>query len=178
MLGSLVRLSSITRRMASTTSAVVALIRSHPPTQGSSLIYVFDPRKRELVVRLTPWPGSDETSVLGVSPNGVLIATSGSEIALIHTATRAILYEGASPIEVPAELHFDADGYGYCLSEGVLHRWNLNRNVLRAVARARGCRFLTEPSPGVWIVADKASVYRIRLDANAAGRAAVADRDR
>ena len=100
-------------------------MRSHPPTQESALLYAFDPKIRQVVTTLTPWPGSDATSVLGVSGNGVLVASSGKEIALIDTTARRVLYKGPMPIGVPGKVITGADGYGYCLSGGTLYRWDL-----------------------------------------------------
>jgi hypothetical protein len=138
-------------------------MRSHPPTQESSLIYAFDPASRQVVATLTPWPGVDVTTVLGVSANGVLVAASGSEIALIDTATREILYQGPSPIGVPSKVRRGSDNLCYCLSGGTLYRWDLAQNVLTPVATSPGCVFLTEPAPGTWVLANGASVYRVRL---------------
>jgi len=138
-------------------------MRSHPPTQDSSLIYAFDPASRQVVATLTPWPGADVTSVLGVSANGVLIAASGQEIALIDAATREILSQGPSPLGLPNKVLRGSDGFCYCLSNGTLYRWDLTQNLLTPMATSPGCVFLTEPAPGVWVMANSASVYRVRL---------------
>ncbi len=137
-------------------------MRSHPPTQASSILYAFDPRSRRVVEKLTPWPGADVTSVLGISAEGVLVAASGGEIALIDTATRQILYRGASPIGVPPKLRLASDGASYCLAKGMLYRWDLRKNLLTPVAEAPGCSMLTEASPGIWLLGDRTSVYRVK----------------
>lgn len=138
-------------------------MRSHPPTQESSLIYAFDPEARQVVATLTPWPGADVTTVLGVSENGILVATNGIEIALIDTASREILYRGRFPLSRPSKVRRGSDGNCYCLAEGTLCRWDLQRNILIPVATSPGCIFLTEPSPGTWLLANAASIYRVRL---------------
>lgn len=139
-------------------------MRSCPPTQESSLIYAFDPGRREVVATQVLWPGSDVTGVLGVSPQGILIATSGTEIALVDTATREVLYQGASPVGVPSRVLWGEDGRGYCLADGTLYRWDLAANALTAVAETPGCTYLTQPRPGLWVVGSSTSVYRIRLE--------------
>lgn len=139
-------------------------MRSCPPTQESSLIYAFDPAWREVVATLTPWPGADVTGVLGVSSEGVLIATSGAEIALVDTATGEVLYRGPSPVGVPGRVLWGEDGHGYCLANGMLYRWDLATNTLTPVAQTPGCIYLTQPRPGLWVVGNSTSVYRVRLE--------------
>jgi hypothetical protein len=101
--------------------------------------------------------------VLGVSGNGVLVASSAQEIALIDTATREVLYKGAAPIGVPGRVRLGSDGFGYCLSGGTLYRWDLARNILTPVASSPGCSMLTESSPGTWVLANRTSIYRVRI---------------
>jgi hypothetical protein len=139
-------------------------MRSHPPTQESSLIYAFDPATRKVVHTLTLWPKSDETAVLGVSQNGILVAASGAEIALINTKTREILYKGASPIGIPSRLYRGTDGFDYCLADGTLYRWDLKQNTLTPTATAPGCTFLAEAGGGKWVMADTQSVYIVDLE--------------
>lgn len=138
-------------------------MRSHPPTQDSSLIYAFDPDARQVVATLTPWPGADVTTVLGVSQEGILIATEGTEIALIETARREILYQGRFPLAIPNKVRRGNDGHCYCLAGGTLYRWDFSQNTLTPLAASPGCVFLTEPSPGTWLLANGASIYRVRL---------------
>jgi hypothetical protein len=140
-------------------------MRSHAPTQESSLIYAFDPRTRKVVVMLTPWRGSDITSVLGVSGNGILVASSAQEIALIDTVTREVLYKGAAPIGVTSRVRMGSDGFCYCLSGGTLYRWDLTRNILTPVATSPSCSMLTESSPGTWVLANRTSIYRVKVPA-------------
>ena len=142
-------------------------MRSHPPTRESSLIYAFDPKSRRVVARLVPWPGSDETIVHGVAANGILVASSGGQIALVHTGTREILYQGESPVGIGGRVSLGSDGLCYCLASGRLYRWNPADNQLAPVAQSGNCRFFTEPSPGLWLMADSRSVYRVRLGAGA-----------
>jgi hypothetical protein len=61
-------------------------------------------------------------------------------------------------------MHRGSDGRLYFLAGGLLYRWDVDVNALTPVARAPGCTFLTEPSPGLWMLADSMSVYRVRLD--------------
>jgi outer membrane protein assembly factor BamB len=138
-------------------------MRSHAPTQDSSLIYAFDPAAGKVVHTLTPWPGSDVTNVVGVGPGGILMASCQSELALIDTATREVLYQGASPIALPARLCRGADGEAYCLSGGYLCRWDVARNALVPVAQSGGAVFLTEVRPGLWALADGTTIYRVQV---------------
>lgn len=133
-------------------------MRSHPPTQESSLIYAFDPATRKVAATLTPWPGSDETAVLGMGP-GVLVAACGSEIALIDTRTREVLYKGESPIGVPSRLRLGSDGLSYCLAGGTLYRWDLPKNLLTPLVSTPECSMLTESAPRRWVLANATSVY-------------------
>jgi len=138
-------------------------MRSHPPTQDSSLVYAFDPRTGKVVKTLTLWPGSDITNVLGVG-SGVLVTSSGNQIALIDTGTAKVLYRGSLGVSIPARLRPGSDGAHYCLSGGVMYRWALGDNTLTPVASAPGCTRLAEIAPNRWALADNASVYRVRLE--------------
>ncbi|HJN18994.1 MAG TPA: hypothetical protein QGH10_26075, partial [Armatimonadota bacterium] len=138
-------------------------MRSHPPTQESSLVYAFDPAAGELVATLTPWPGSDVTNVLGVN-NGVVVAQCENDIALIDAATREILYQGALPVPIPRRIRTGADGPSYMLSGGTMYRWDLVKNALTPVAGTPSCSMLTEVTPGHWAVATSTTIYRISLD--------------
>lgn len=138
-------------------------MRSHPPTQDSSLIYAFDPVTGKVVHRLSPWPGADVTNVVGVGPGGVLVASCQNELALVDAATQEILYKGASPFAIPTCLRRGADGAAYCLSEGFLCRWNFARNALVPVAHSGNAIFLSEVRPGVWALADGTTVYRVEV---------------
>jgi len=146
-------------------------MRSHPPTQDSSLIYAFDPETREVVETLTAWEGSDVTSVHGVLPSGVLVASSGDEVALVDTRARDVLYLGPSPIGVPGRIRLGADGWPYCLSGGTLYRWDWRQNRLTPLARTEDCVHLTESSPGLWLLANARSVFRLRVSEPPAPRA-------
>lgn len=138
-------------------------MRSHPPTQPSALIYAFDPDKRELVAKLALWPDADVVAVHGVSRSGILVASSGNEIALIDTKSREVLYRGESPLGVPSKVVLGHDGSSYCLVNGALYRWDFERNRLAPVGAAPGCIFLTTPAAGLWLLTDGKSVYRLRL---------------
>ncbi len=155
-------------------------MHSHPPTQPTSLIYAFDPPGRRVVARLTPFEGADETKVLGVSSNGILIAsvdppskslglgpTSKSpvrtRIALIDTVSQEILYRGDSPLANLRKIRCGADGLCYFVAADRLYRWDGSANTFTSVARAPGCRHLTESSPGTWLLASDTSIYRVQL---------------
>ena len=138
-------------------------MRSHPPTQESALVYAFDPVTRELAHSLALWPGSDVTMVHGVGDGGVLLASSGNEVALVDTRTREVLYRGALPIAVPGMLRRGSDGRSYCLSGGTLYRWDFSAGCITPVAKTDNCTHLTEPSPGLWLLANSTSVYRLRM---------------
>ena len=141
-------------------------MRSHPPTQETSLVYAFDPDKREVVAQLTPWPDADVTDVLGVLPGGILVISVSGEIALVDTETRQVLFQGKPPFNIPRKIEMGADGNAYCLTGGSLCRWDTPTNTLTPVAQGGGCSFFTEPSPGLWILADSTSVYRVRVKAS------------
>jgi hypothetical protein len=55
------------------------------------------------------------------------------------------------------------DGKLYFLGGDCLWRWDAAGNTIVPLARAPGCHFLTEPSPGQWLLADGASVYRVKV---------------
>ena len=138
-------------------------MRSHPPTRESALIYAFDPATRAVVDTLELWPGADTTNILGVSAAGMVIAQQGNEIALLDGATRQVLYQGTLPIGMPRKVVQGSDGKYYCLADDTLYRWDIPENSLTPMASAPGCCFLTEPSPGTWLLADQASIFRLRL---------------
>src|SRR5262249_10800383 len=136
-------------------------MHSHPPTQPSSLIYAFDTQSRRVVAMLKPFEGMDETKVLGVWSDGILVAAAdppvkvlgsspGSsaperpQIALIDTASRQILYRGDSPLTSMRKIRLGIDGRCYCVANDKLYRWDGVSNLITPVARAPGCRHLTE----------------------------------
>ena len=136
-------------------------MRSHPPTQPQAVVYAFDPRSRKVLQELELWPGADTTTVHGVSGDGVLIASSSGEIALIETATGEALFKGPSPVGVPTALRFGTDGAAYCIAQGILYRWNLTENRLNPLLLAVDCTFLTEHKPGSWLLASPTSGFRV-----------------
>lgn len=137
--------------------------RSAPPTQPSALVFAFDPATRKIVATITPWRAADEVNVAGCTEDGTVIATSGSRVVHIDGASRQITFQGTWPFP-PGRIRAGADGHPYLLSGGTLLRWDLGANILTAVAQApAACEFFTEPSPGVWLLADRTSVYRIGL---------------
>ena len=142
-------------------------MKSAPPTQPSALLYAFDPGSREVVHTMTPWAGADVVNVHGVTKNGVLLASHGNEVACIDTRTREVLYQGAWPASLGRDWRLGMDGYTYGLSQGVLYRWDSDVNTLEAVGVSVGATMLTESEPGVWMLADATSVYRLRLAAGA-----------
>ncbi len=145
-------------------------MRAHPPTQPDSVLYAFDPAMRKVVATLNPWPGTDVTTTLGVSGDGILIATNGEDVALIATGTHEILFKGKLPSGIPGKVRSGSDGFGYMLANGNLYRWDFTRNTITPVAVAPGCTHLTEYAPGEWALADTASVYRLRLSKSSGRR--------
>jgi hypothetical protein len=138
-------------------------MRSSPPTQPSAVVFAFDAKTRKVVATVTPWPGADEVRVAGCTDDGMVIATWGGAVAVIDGASREVLFNGAWPVIPQNGIRHGADGQLYLLSGGTLLRWDVKRNVMTAVGQAPGaCRFFTEPSPGVWLMADATSVYRLR----------------
>lgn len=138
-------------------------MRSHPPTQASALIYAFDPVARTVAHSLDVWPGADVVTVHGAAPGGVLVASSGNEIALIDAATRVVLYKGASPVGIPAAVRNGQDGSPYWLAQGVLYRWDVPVNVLTPCVTAVDARFATECAPGTWLFGTATAVFRAQL---------------
>lgn len=138
-------------------------MRSRPPTQESSLIYAFDPEKREVVVSLTPWPGSEATDVRGVLPGGILVASASGEIAFIDTRSREILFRGPAGFPLPRRIRIGMDGNAYCLSSGILYQWDREENALVPKASAPGCSMLTQSPEDTWVTGDATSVYRVSL---------------
>jgi hypothetical protein len=138
-------------------------MKSAPPTQESAVVYAFDPRERKVVSTINPWPGVDDVHVIGCTDGGTLLASANGRVAMIDTNSRQVVHEGTWPIAPPRDMKRGADGRQYLLSDGVLYRWDEESNALIAMARAPGCVYFTEPSPGLWLFADKTSVYRVRL---------------
>lgn len=138
-------------------------MRSHPPTQESSLIYCYDPSTRKVVHQIVLWPGSDETTVYGVLPGGIVAAGSGGEVALLESETGEILYQGEVGFPFPSKVRIGMDGAAYGLTGGKLHRWEADSNTWTPVLSAPGVRYFCETSPGVWLFADKTTVFRGRI---------------
>lgn len=140
-------------------------MRSHPPTRDSSLIYAFDAATGKVTRELVLWPGSDVTNVIGVSADGILVASSGDQLALVQTASGQVLYQGAAPFALPGRIVVGADGMSYCLSGGYLCRWDFRRNELSPVVASGNAIFLTEVRPGLWALADSTTVYKVSVPA-------------
>ncbi len=138
-------------------------MKSHPPTQESSLLYAFDPDSRQVVARQVLWPGSDETSVLAVADRGILLASSGPEAVLFDTRSRTILARGPWPVEIPRRARRGGDGHVYFLSGGLLYRWNASARTLTPLAQAPECNHLTELALGRWAVASTTSIFQVDL---------------
>lgn len=139
-------------------------MRSHPPTQPRPLVYAFDPATRTVTTTLDLWPGADVVTVHGVTREGLLIASNGNTITLIDTEDGDILYDGESPVGIPAMVRTGADGNCYWLAQGVLYRWNLETNELTPLITAVDARFTTEPAPGTWLFGTATSVFKARLN--------------
>ena len=138
-------------------------MHSHPPTQLSALIYAFNPATKSVVRHLTPWEGADLVNVLAVASDGTVVASMGLEIALVDGKTGEVFYKGPSPVGVPSRLVRGHDGDLYGLFRNVLHRWDFPENTLTALGAAPDCLYLTEPSPGTWVLASPQHVFRIDL---------------
>ncbi len=137
--------------------------RSHPPTQSSAVIAAFDPKTRKLLTTLTPWTSADDTTAIGCS-DGILVVSSGTELALIDTASHEILYKGPSPVPLPRRLVTSQGDKNFFLGSGTLYQWNIPENSLTPRAQApSACRYITQSSPGLWLLADERSIYRVRL---------------
>jgi hypothetical protein len=137
-------------------------MRSVAPTQPSALVFAFDPQSRIVARKLVPWEAADQVHVLGATGDGVIVAAMGDQIALIGTASGEIRFTGRFPVPV-VKLRHGADGALYVLGAGEMYRWSRAHNTLTPVARTGACTMLTEASPGLWVLADAVSVYRLRL---------------
>jgi hypothetical protein len=138
-------------------------MRSAPPTQGSALIYAFDPDQEAVVHSLVPWPGADMVNVHGITRDGVLLTSNNGEVACIDTRTRKIQYQGPWPIPVNGMWRLGRDGMNYGLADGVLYRWDSTNDTITPVASAPGATMLTESEAGTWILASATSVFRVRI---------------
>lgn len=138
-------------------------MHSVPPTQPTAVIYAFDPAKRKVAATIAPWKSVDVTSVIGCTDDGTLLAYAGGEIATIDGLTRRIIHQGAWPVMPSRKMQRGSDSRHYFLAGGTVYRWDAAPNTLTPIATAPGCTFLTEPSPGLWLLAGSASVYRVRL---------------
>jgi hypothetical protein len=123
----------------------------------------MQPDTGEVVFQSVLWPGSDTTYTPGVSQQGLLVATNGSRIALVHTPTREILYQGKMGMNPPTRLEAGRDGAHYFLKDGRMWRWNLLDNTVAAVARTPDCHLLTETEDGEWFLSGKGGIYKISL---------------
>jgi hypothetical protein len=139
--------------------------RSVSPTQPSAVLLAFDPVARKVVATLAPFPGADELTIAGCTDDGAIVVTSGGgAVAVIDGGSREIVFKGAWPVVPQNRIRRGADRQLYLLSSGTLLRWDVARNVMTAVGQApASCRFFTESSPGLWLLADATSVYRLRL---------------
>jgi hypothetical protein len=139
-------------------------MRSAPPTQKTAVVFAFDLIKRERVAVLTPWEAVDDVAVLGCTDDGVVVATAHGEVVMIDAATRGVAHRGSWPV-APTRMRRGRDGHLYFLGDGVLWRWitAAGENTIAAAARTGHCSMFTEASPGLWILADATSVYRVRV---------------
>ncbi|HEX8523388.1 MAG TPA: hypothetical protein VF669_14130 [Tepidisphaeraceae bacterium] len=138
-------------------------MRATSPTAPSAVIYAFDPAKRKVVCTLTPWEGADVVTVLGSAADGVVAATCNGQVTLVDTVKRTAANPVAWPVPVPTYLRRGADGRAYFASGDRLWRWDVERDEVTAVAVAGGCTMVTEASPGVWVLADSTSAYRVEV---------------
>jgi hypothetical protein len=144
-------------------------MRSHPPSQESSLIYAFDPETKKVVLQKILWRGADQTDVTGISESGILVAQASGEIALVDTESGNVLYQGPSglPAPMPKSLERgDEDTVLYGLFGGLLCRWDLEENAITPVGTSPGCHLLQPMSGGEWVLGDEVAVYRLDLSAD------------
>jgi hypothetical protein len=118
------------------------------------------------VATLFPAKGADHATVLGCTDEGTVVASvAGGGIVMIDGTTRETAHRGEWPI-APGPMRRGADGNLYFLSGERFWRWTPAQNEIAPVATPGACTMLTEPSPGVWLLADATSVYRVRLADN------------
>ncbi len=134
---------------------------STPPTQNTAVIAAWDRKQHKVVKTISPWPQTDDITILGCTAEGTLVAASRGELALIDTTSASVLWRGASPFWPISKLRHGKDGKYYLLAGGVMYRWNFPTNTLTPVAPTDGCSYLTEYLPGKWAVANSTAVYRV-----------------
>jgi len=137
-------------------------MRSTPPTRPVAVVYAFDPQSRKVVATVTPWKSTDAINVLGCPHDGTIVAANGAALMAIDTMTRTF-----KPITFPnspaSAIRRGSDGDGYFIAADRLYRWRWSDDSFTPVASAPGCTMLTEASPGVWLLADATSVYRVKV---------------
>jgi DNA-binding beta-propeller fold protein YncE len=136
-------------------------MRSAPPTQESAVVFAFDPQTRRVVATLTPAKGGDHATVLGCTDEGTVVAATGDGILMIDGESRQVTHRGGWPV-MPGRIRRGSDGHQYFLADGHLWQWSSAAKTLTPVAVTGGCTMFSEPSPGLWLLADATSVYRVR----------------
>lgn len=127
------------------------------------MIYAFDPDVGQVVYRKILWPDSDVCYVAGIHPSGILVAMGASEIALVDTANREVLYQGKMGVTAPAVLRRGADGMHYFVRDDKMWRWNLDTNTITPVLATEELALFTEVTPGEWIFAGKQGICKARV---------------
>ena len=102
-------------------------------------------------------------SIVGCPADGVIVASSAGQVSFIDAITKTSTAPQSFPVSVPSVIRRAADGHACFLADNILYRWSVADAVLTPVAAAPGCSMLAEASPGVWILADATSIYRVRL---------------
>jgi hypothetical protein len=93
------------------------------------------------------------------------VASSAQESALIDTLTRRVLYKGSAPIGVPSQ-----DPHGRRRPRLLFVRGNTvppgpGEEYSDTRGYPPGCYMLTEPCPSIWVPANRASIYRVKVPA-------------
>ena len=137
-------------------------MHSAPPTQPSAGVFAFDPATRKVAALLRPFASADVVNVLGCPREGLVVATDGAQMVTLDTQART-----CSPLRFPTPppraIRRGADGDAYFCAADCLYRWRVGENTFTPLAACPGCTRLAEASPGVWLLADSTSVYRVRL---------------
>jgi hypothetical protein len=137
-------------------------MHNSPPRQPSACLFAFDPATRKVARTLQPFASADVVNVLGCPREGMVVATDGAQLVAVDTKTLTCA-PLRFPTAPPRVIRRGTDGDAYFCAAGRLYRWRVGDNVFTPTAICPRCRLLAEASPGVWLLADATSVYRVRL---------------
>jgi hypothetical protein len=141
---------------------------SAPPRRSAAVVYEWDVTRQKIVREASPWPDADLTQVLGLLPDGTVVAWESrkEEVALLARPDLTTIYRGKFPGGVLHAVKRTNDGRCYGLSSQCLFRWE-NHRMTPLWQNSLGCAYFDVPSPGVFALASYDTVYRLDLAAEA-----------